>query len=136
MVVIIDGGYNMGHLFAEIRLSNPRRSELKPLVVNALVDTGALMLCIPEHIVVQLDLQTESLREVTVADGRAMKVPYAGPVQVNFEDRLCFVGALVMGDEVLLGAVPMEDMDLLLSPSRQTVVVNPSSPNIPHARVK
>ena len=126
----------MGHLFAEIGLSNPRRSELKPLAVKALVDTGALMLCIPEHVAVQLDLQTESLREVTVADGRAMKIPYVGPIKVMFEDRLCFVGALVMGDEVLLGAVPMEDMDLLLSPSRQTVIVNPASPNIPHARVK
>lgn len=126
----------MGHLFAEIGLSNPRRSELKPLVVQALVDTGALMLCIPEHVAVQLDLQTESLREVTVADGRSMKIPYVGPVKVIFEDRLCFVGALVMGDEVLLGAVPMEDMDLLLSPSRQTVIANPASPNIPHARVK
>nr|WP_194374849.1 clan AA aspartic protease [Thiospirillum jenense] len=123
-------------MFAEIGLSNPRRPELKPLVVKALVDTGALMLCIPEHVAVQLDLQTESVREVTVADGRAIKIPYVGPVKVMFEDRLCFVGALVMGDEVLLGAVPMEDMDLLLSPSRQTVVVNPASPNIPHARVK
>jgi len=126
----------VGHLFAEIGLSNPRRSDLKPLTVQALVDTGALMLCIPEHIAVQLDLQTESLREVTVADGRAMKIPYVGPVKVMFENRLCFVGALVMGDEVLLGAVPMEDMDLLLSPSRQTVIFNPASPNIPHARVK
>jgi clan AA aspartic protease len=130
------GGLNVGHLFAEIGLSNPRRSELKPLVVKALVDTGALMLCIPEHVAMQLDLQMESVREVTVADGRAIKIPYVGPVKVMFEDRLCFVGALVMGDEVLLGAVPMEDMDLLLSPSRQPVVVNPASPNIPHARVK
>ncbi len=34
-----------------------------------------------------------------------------------FGDRLCFVGALVMGDDVLLGAVPMEDMDLTVHPS-------------------
>ena len=126
----------MGHLFAEIGLSNPRRSELKPLAVKALVDTGALMLCIPEHVAVQLDLQTESLREVTVADGRSMKIPYVGPIKVMFEDRLCFVGALVMGDEELLGADQMGDVNLLLSPSRQTVIVNPASPNIPHARVK
>jgi hypothetical protein len=65
-----------------------------------------------------------------------MNVPYVGPVKVSFENRMCFVGALVLGDEVLLGAVPMEDMDLLLSPSRQSIVVNPISPNIPHARVK
>lgn len=126
----------MGHLFAEITLSNPRKAELKPISVSALADTGALMLCIPEHIALQLDLQAESQREVTVADGRSMTVPYVGPIKVAFEDRMCYVGGLVMGDEVLLGAVPMEDMDLILSPSRQTITVNPSSPNIPHARVK
>jgi hypothetical protein len=37
---------------------------------------------------------------------------------------------LVLGNEVLLGAVPMEDMDILLSPARQAVIVNPESPNI------
>jgi clan AA aspartic protease len=126
----------MGHLFAEMSLSNPRKPDLKPINASALVDTGALMLCIPEHIALQLDLQAESQREVTVADGRSMKVPYVGPVKLCFENRICYVGALVMGDEVLLGAVPMEDMDLVLSPSRQTITVNPNSPNIPHARVK
>jgi len=55
---------------------------------------------------------------------------------VQFEKRQCFVGALVLGDEVLLGAVPMEDMDLVLNPARQEVTVNPASPNIPHSRVK
>ena len=126
----------MGHVFADIELSNPRKPELRPIGIQALADTGALMLCLPEHIALQLDLQTESQREVTVADGRSMNVPYVGPVKVAFGNRMCFVGALVMGDEVLLGAVPMEDMDLLLSPSRQSIVVNPSSPNIAHARVK
>ena len=45
-------------------------------------------------------------------------------------------GALVLGDAVLLGTVPMEDMDLIVNPSRREVTVNPASPNIPHARAK
>jgi clan AA aspartic protease len=94
------------------------------------------MLCIPEHVALQLKLETESEREVSMAHGRENKVPYVGPVRVAFDGRICFVGALVLGDEVLLGAVPMEDMDLVLSPSRRSVTVNPESPNIPHARVK
>jgi clan AA aspartic protease len=126
----------MGHIFAEIKLSNPRNQLLTPIVTRALADTGALMLCIPEHIALQLELDMESKREVTVADGRSMNVPYAGPIKVEFRDRFCYVGALVLGDEVLLGAVPMEDMDLVLSPARREVTVDPSSPNIPHARVK
>ena len=126
----------MGHVFADIELSNPRQMALKPLAVKALADTGALMLCIPEHVALQLQLGTESMREVTVADGRKMAVPYVGPIKVGFGNRFCFVGALVLGDEVLLGAVPREDMDLMVSPSRRELIVDPASPNVPHARVK
>ncbi len=104
--------------------------------MKALVDTGALMLCIPEHIALQLNLKSESMREVTVADGRSMNVPYVGPVKVGFGKRFCYVGALVLGDEVLLGAVPMEDMDLVVNPGRRELAVEPASPNIPHARGK
>ena len=53
-----------------------------------------------------------------------------GPVAIRFDNRGCFTGALVFGDEVLLGAVPMEDMDVLVSPATQSLVVNPDSPNI------
>ncbi len=126
----------MGHVFAEIELSNPRQTELSPIKSNALADTGALMLCIPEHIANQLQLETESLREVSVADGRSTNVPYVGPIKVSFGKRFCYVGALVLGDEVLLGAIPMEDMDLVVNPGRREITVDPASPNIPHARVK
>jgi len=110
--------------------------DLKPVTVKALADTGALMLCIPEHLAIQLNLETEYIREVTVADGRQLQVPYVGPIHVKFQDRGCFVGALVLGDEALLGAVPMEDMDLIVNPSRRQVTVDPASLNIPHSRVK
>ncbi len=126
----------MGHVFAEIELSNPRQPNLSSIKANALADTGALMLCIPEHIANQLQLETESLREVSVADGRSSNVPYVGPVKVSFGKRFCYVGALVLGDEVLLGAIPMEDMDLIINPGKREITVDPSSPNIPHARVK
>jgi hypothetical protein len=58
-------------------------------------------------------------------------VPYVGPVQIRFQSRTCFTGALVLGDTVLMGAVPMEDMDLVVSPSGRSITVNPASPNIP-----
>jgi clan AA aspartic protease len=126
----------MGYVHATIELSNPRQPELRPVEVSALADTGALMLCIPEHLVLQLQLEQESFREVTVADGRVMRVPYVGPVRVAYQGRSCFVGALVLGDAVLLGAVPMEDMDLIMHPARQRLEADPRSPNIPHALVK
>ena len=126
----------MGCVHATISLSNPRLPELQPVETTALADSGALMLCIPEHLALQLKLEQESEREITVADGRSMRVPYVGPVKVAFGNRSCFVGALVLGDDVLLGAVPMEDMDLTIHPSRQRLEPDPRSPNIPHALVK
>jgi clan AA aspartic protease len=101
-----------------------------------MVDTWAMTICIPEHIAVQLDLQEIEKREVTTADERSHVVPYVGPIQIRFQNRTCFTGALVIGDSILLGAVPMEDMDLVVSPSRRTITVNPQSPNIPSAVVK
>jgi len=121
---------------AKITLSNPREPALAPMEVEALADTGAIHLCIPQHVQLQLRLQEMHQREVTVADGRKQLCPYVGPVQITFENRGCFVGALVLGDDVLLGAVPMDDMDLVVSPAARKITVNPASPNIPSAVVK
>ncbi|HVT90161.1 MAG TPA: clan AA aspartic protease [Tepidisphaeraceae bacterium] len=126
----------MGLVRATISLQNPKDSTLSPIQANALVDTGAMHLCVPQHVAVQLQLQEIYKREVTTADGRRQLCPYVGPVQVTFGNRGCFTGALVIGDDVLLGAVPMEDMDLVVSPSRRTVVINPDSPNIPSSTAK
>jgi clan AA aspartic protease len=132
----IVGSLTMGHVIAELELSNPREPNFDAIKVSALADTGALLLCIPKHVANQLKLETESLREVTFADGRSDHVPYVGPIKVTYGKRFCCVGALVLGDEVRLGAVPMEDMDLVVNPSGCEVTVNPASPNIPHARDK
>ena len=126
----------MGLIQTTVELSNPKQPQLRPLNVSALVDTGAMTICIPEHVAVQLQLPEIEKREVTTADERSHVVPYVGPIQIRFQNRTCFTGALVLGETVLLGAVPMEDMDLVISPSRQTIVVNPKSPNIPSAVVK
>lgn len=126
----------MGLIRAEIELANPTRPELKPLAVEALVDTGAMTICIPEHVAVQLELKQIETREVTTTDEKSHVVPYVGPIHIKFQNRTCFTGALVIGESVLLGAVPMQDMDLVVSPSGETITVNPKSPNIPSAPVK
>jgi len=126
----------VGLVYAGISLRNPRDAELQPLEVQALVETGATHLCIPEHVAIQLKLEAVYEREVTTADGSKKVCLYVGPIEVRFGGRASFTGALVIGNEVLLGAVPMEDMDLVISPSTHSVVVNPESPNIPSAVVK
>jgi len=121
----------MGIITVDLSLSNPRRPELKPVRVQALVDTGVITLCIPDHVRIQLDLEESKRREVTIANGNKEVMSYGGPVEIACLDRSCYAGALVLGDRVLLGAIPMEDMDLVISPAKQEVTVNPESPNIP-----
>lgn len=120
----------MGIILTDIELANARQDDLLPMTVSALVDSGAVHLCIPQHVANQLKLPVLDRREVTVANGESQMVDYVGPIRVRFANRQCLVGALVLGDQALLGAIPMEDMDLVISPSRQTVTVNPQSPNI------
>lgn len=126
----------MGLIYATLELRNPKEPKLKPLQVRSLADTGALHLCIPHHIALQLKLEELQKREVATADGKKMVCPYVGPIEVSYNGRSCFTGAIVLGDEVLLGAVPMEDMDLVLQPAKRTVIANPDSPNIPLSVVK
>ncbi len=126
----------MGLTYANITLSNPVDESLKPIIVKALVDTGALYLCLPEHVVRQLGLKQYEVREVTLADGKSQTCPYVGPVEIRFENRMSFVGALMLGDEVLLGAIPMEDLDVVINPLLQTLTVNPANPNMACGKVK
>ena len=120
----------MGLVNAKIVLRNPGRPDMEPIEVDALADSGAVHLCIPEHIQIQLKLDEIDKKEVILADGSRRLVPYVGPIEIRFKNRLGFAGALVMGDQPLLGVIAMEDMDLVISPKSRTLDVNPSSPNI------
>ena len=123
----------MGLVYQQIRLSNAARPELEDLDANALVDSGAADLCIPKLVALQLKLETVEQRVVTYADGRNEAVDYVGPILVQVFGRRAFTGGMVMGDQVLLGAIPMESMDVLIDPRRQQLVPNPANPNIPGA---
>ena len=120
----------MGLVNTKLVLENPRIPDLEPIEVDALVDTGSVHLCVPSHVQLQLRLEEITKKEVTLADGSQKLVPYVGPIQLQFKNRIGFAGALVMGDQTLLGAIPMEDMDLIVIPKTRTVDVNPNSPNI------
>jgi clan AA aspartic protease len=123
----------MGIVYQHIRISNAAKPNLEEIDAKALVDSGAIDLCIPRHVAIQLKLETVEQREVTYADGRKEAVDYVGPVKVECFGRHAFTGAMVMGDVVLLGAIPMESMDLLIDPRRLQLIPNPENPNIPGA---
>jgi len=120
----------MGLANAKIQLRNPRLPELEAVDIDALADTGAVHMCIPPHIQVQLQLEEADAKEVTLADGTRKFVPYVGPIELRYRNRVGFAGALVMGDMPLLGVIPMEDMDLVVVPKTRQVIVNPLNPDI------
>ncbi|MBN1515882.1 clan AA aspartic protease [Candidatus Sumerlaeota bacterium] len=126
----------MGHSTAILTLKNPRRDDINPVSVEALADTGSIYLAIPDHIRLQFDLDEHSQKEITLADDTKKMVPYVGPIETRFGNRVAFVGAIVMGDEFLLGAIPMEDMDLVVVPNQRRVVVNPLNPNYAAGKAK
>jgi clan AA aspartic protease len=126
----------MGLITAMLTLANPKRTDITPIEAAALVDTGSVYLVIPDHVRLQLQLDQQGTKEITLADGSHRVIPYVGPIETRFKNRVAYVGAIVMGDEILLGAIPMEDMDLVLLPSRRSADVNPQSPNIASGKAK
>ena len=91
----------MGLTNSKIELRNPRLPELAAMEVEALADTGAVHVCIPAHVQMQLKLDAVVEKEVTLADGSRRLVPYVGPIELRYGNRVGFVGALVMGDQPL-----------------------------------
>jgi len=126
----------MGITYADITVENTVKA--RKLNVKALVDSGSVFLTLPEHIALQLGFDTSevSTREIVLADGSRKTVPMIGPLRVHFAERYCDLSALVLGDEPLFGAVPMEMMDLVLNPATQSLTVNPASPYVPVALAK
>ena len=132
----------MGLVYADIELTNTgdaevaRRGlmpqdEVRRTIVNMLVDSGAYTLCINERVREELGLEIVDHETGTLADGTRLTVPIATAVNVRFENRRTTVSPLVLpGDaEVLLGAIPMEGMDLVVDLRRQMLLVNPLHPD-------
>jgi clan AA aspartic protease len=126
----------MGLVYANIKLSNPALPNSMSLETDCLVDSGSTYLCITQHMANQLIVNELYQKEAQLADGTSRLLPYVGPIKVEFENRVCFTGAMVLGDECLLGAITMEDMDLVIHPRLFKLSVNPESPNIARGKIK
>jgi len=139
----------MGLIYAEIELINgedlvlARRNyigqdEIKSMRVNMLVDTGSIYMCINENIQEQLQLPVLEQRKGQLANGTIVEYNVVGPLEVKFKNRRCSVNAMVLPgeNEPLLGAIPLEDMDVLIHPYRQELIVNPDHPYFAQMKLK
>jgi clan AA aspartic protease len=126
----------MGLTYATLKLTNLYTHQ--NIEVNALVDTGATFMCVTEEIALQLgfDISEVSQQMVTLADGHQRKVPKIAPVEIVFGNRSYVTEAVVLGNEALLGVIPMEAMDLIVDPRQQILIANPQHPNYPVALAK
>ncbi len=115
-----------------------KADQIKRLSVKALVDSGAYMLAINQSIKAQLNLQTVDEQIAELADGTQLRLEVVGPVEIRFENRRAMVDAMVLPGEaeVLLGAIPMEEMDVMIDPKQQQLIVNPASPYITKKSLK
>jgi clan AA aspartic protease len=139
----------MGLVYAEITLINGEdmilakrniigEEEIKKMNVRMLADSGAYMLAINETIQEQLQLPVIEKRKAQITNGSVEEYDVVGPVEVRFANRQCTCRAMVLpGDnEPLLGAIPMEDMDVLIHPLRQELIVNPEHPYFAQVKMK
>ena len=99
--------------------------------VTALVDSGSSMLAIPRSLARMLNLRKMDEIQTELANGDIMQVDVVGPVEVRFQNRKTLVNAVVIEaeTEVLLGAIPMQGMDVVIDPKRERLIVNPDSPD-------
>ena len=125
----------MGMVMTEITLKNTtdvgdvqrgyvREDEIRTATVQAIVDTGAITLVINEDLCQKLGLQTKGDREVKLADGKAKIAKIAEPVEVHWKNRdmVCRPLVISQSGNILLGAVPLEDMDLMVDPVQQQLI--------------
>ena len=143
----LTGGKGMGYVYAEIQLTNEddlafhRRgwaaeNEIRRVTTRALVDSAAYDLIINNETQERLQLPVLGKRLIRLADESVIEVDIVGPVEVRFETAATTVRALVLPntEEVLLGAIPLEGLDVIIDPLRERLLVSP--PEMTNAKVK
>jgi clan AA aspartic protease len=104
--------------------------------VTGLVDTGAVSLVIPSEMVEELGLRIIGQRVVEYANGNQETIGVTGPLIIECQGRTTIDEALVVGNEVLIGQVILEKLDLLVDCKNQRLISNPANPDYPVAMIK
>ena len=121
-----------------VRLGLRDESSVRSTVVDGLVDTGAVMLVLPQNVVERLGLPIHGKVIVSYADERKEERAVAGPVGIRIGNRAmntdCVVGPPL--SEPLIGQIVLEGLDLIADCTNQTVGPRPESPDYPLLKLK
>lgn len=137
----------MGEVRTAVTLTNAidealaRRGQITPEQVrtyraDAPVDTGAVNTVLPVHVVQRLGLGIRGRRVVESADGRNETVDLTDPVVIDIDGRDTIEGALVLGDEVIIGQTVLEVLDLFVDWANRRLVPNPAHPDQSVVKIK
>ena len=134
----------MGRIMTRVKIANSTDVELvgrglmtpnevRRVEIDALVDTGATMLALPEDVVRQLGAPSLGIRKVRDARGIVIEVEWVGNLRVEILGREMTTDALILpaGATPLIGQIPLEALDLVVDPKSRELRVNPESPDVP-----
>ena len=102
--------------------------------MDAIVDTGAVMLALPQDVVEELGLRIFRTVVVTYADERRVAGPVTIKIGKRFMNTDCIVGP--PASEALIGQVILEELDLIPDCQKQTLTPRPESPIYPSLKMK
>ena len=124
----------MGTVYADLILKNHsdlvmvrngllEEKDVRFLAVKAVVDTGAGTLVINQEQCRQLGLELQKEHIVTLANNVKEKIKIADPIEICWKNResVCLPWVVADSPEVLLGAIPLEEMDLIVDHGKQTI---------------
>jgi predicted aspartyl protease len=109
--------------------------KIRSVQVEAIIDSGARMLCLPADLVETLGLEKIDKKTVRYANGEKDIKEIGSTVTLELMDRKtsCHVLIEKTGAPILVGQIPLEDLDLLIDMAKEDLVVNPESPYMPLA---
>jgi clan AA aspartic protease len=115
-----------------------KKEDIRSITVTAIADSGAYMMAINQTVKEQLGLSVVDKQKAQLADSSVLELEVVGPIEIRFANRRTVCEAIVLpGDsEILLGAIPMEAMDVLIHPKDQQLIVNPAHPIMPQLSLK
>ena len=138
----------MGEIVVEVQLENSgdrvlfergfaSEDAIRQTTIQAVADTGALMLALPQDVVAALDLGYRGTMAVRYPDGRDDRLPLAGDLTIQIGDRRMAAECVVVptGADALIGQIVMERLDLIADPKNQSLTPRPESPDMPLIRL-
>lgn len=137
----------MGEVRVKVKLTNSydasrrqrgeiSQDEVRTYEADALIDTGAVSSVVPVNVMRILGLLPRGERVAEYADGRRDIVELTEPIIFNIVGRETEEGAMVLGDEVIIGQTILEVLDLLVDCNNRKLIPNPAHPDQPVVKVK